>query len=135
MCPGADWDRRYGSTPSRIAAATAARKRDVRPRSGAVLGGRAVRLLALRILAAQRMMNTYVANVPGPPQPLYFAGAAVRELLPIVALMGNIALGVGALSYAGQVTITVVGDRDSCSDVDIVARGVNDTLDSLTSQH
>ena len=51
-------------------------------------------------------MNTYAANVPGPPVPVYLAGARLLEVSPIVPILGNISIGVGALSYAGQFNIT-----------------------------
>jgi diacylglycerol O-acyltransferase len=47
-------------------------------------------------------MNIYIANVPRPPVPLYLAGAPLLEVFPIVPIMGNVPLGIGALSYAGQ---------------------------------
>jgi hypothetical protein len=71
--------------------------------------------------------------VPGPPLPLYFANTPVLEVFPLVPLTGNLPLGVGALSYAGQFNITAVADRDACPDVDIFARGARDTLQSLTA--
>lgn len=114
-----------------IAADTATRKRSVRPRLGAVVAGPIVRWSALTMLPRQRMMNTYVADVPGPPAPLFFLGAEVCKMIPVVALMGNIAVGVGALSYAGQVTITVVGDSAVCPEVDVIAHGVARTLQAL----
>jgi hypothetical protein len=114
-----------------IAADTVTRKRGVRPRRGAVIGGRVVRWMALTLVSRQRMMNTYVADVPGPPVPLYLLGAIVREIVPVVALMGNIAVGAGAFSYAGQFTITVVGDTAVCPEVDVVARGMEETLQTL----
>jgi diacylglycerol O-acyltransferase / wax synthase len=43
-----------------------------------------------------------------------------------------VVLGVGALSYAGQFTITAVGDRDACGDVEVFADGVRAALASLT---
>ena len=46
--------------------------------------------------ARQRFMNAYVANVPGPPNPLYFARAALIEVFPIVPITANISIGVGA---------------------------------------
>jgi len=38
---------------------------------------------------------------PGPVLPLYLAGARVLEVVPVLPLVGKVALGVGALSYAG----------------------------------
>jgi diacylglycerol O-acyltransferase / wax synthase len=82
-------------------------------------------------MARQRLASAYVANVPGPPMPLYLAGAQLLELFPIVPLIGNITLGVGALSYAGQFNITVVADRDACPDVEVFADAVRDGLHAL----
>src|SRR5262245_19205057 len=59
---------------------------------------------ARRVIAYQHVMNTYAANVPGPPVQLYFAGAPVLEVFPVVPIMGNVSIGVGALSYAGSST-------------------------------
>jgi len=41
--------------------------------------------------------------------PLYLAGARVLEVVPVLPLVGKVALGVGALSYAGTFS------RPSCS--------------------
>ena len=72
----------------------------------------------------QRIMNAYVADVPGPPVPLYFAGAPIRELFPLVPITANLSIGVGALSYADQFNITVVADLQLCPDVEIFVDGV-----------
>jgi diacylglycerol O-acyltransferase / wax synthase len=82
-------------------------------------------------MAHQRWANVYVANVPGPAVPLYLAGAELIEMFPLVPLTGNLPLGVGALSYAGQFNLTVVADSDACPDVDDFARGLQNTLRSL----
>ena len=81
--------------------------------------------------ARQRFMNAYVANVPGPPNPLYFARAALLEVFPIVPITANISIGVGALSYAGQFNITVVADRDLCPDLDVFVTGLRRSLEGL----
>jgi hypothetical protein len=78
-------------------------------------------------------MNTYAANVPGPPVPLYFAGAPLLEVFPIVPIMGNVSLGVGALSYAGQFNITAVADRDLCPDLEVFVKGMSRSLDALAA--
>jgi hypothetical protein len=35
------------------------------------------------------------------------------------------------LSYAGQLNLTAVGDRDGCRDVEVFAQGVRSSLDDL----
>jgi WS/DGAT/MGAT family acyltransferase len=115
----------------RIAAETARRKEKVRPQGGTFFRNVFVQRAFLRLMPHQRLMNAYVANVPGPPMPLYFAGAPVLELFPVVPIMGNMSIGVGALSYAGQFNITVVADREVCPDVEIFVGGVRRSLDAL----
>jgi hypothetical protein len=85
----------------------------------------------LRLMPRQRFMNAYVANVPGPPIPLYFARAALLEIFPIVPITANISIGVGALSYAGQFNITVVADRDLCPDLEVFVSGLRRSLEGL----
>lgn len=116
-----------------IAAETAERKKMSRPPAGTLLRNRVAQRAFLWLMARQRWANVYVANVPGPPVPLYFAGLRLVELFPVVPLTGNLTLGVGALSYAGQFNITAVADRDACPDVEVFADGTRDALRSLAA--
>jgi Na+/H+ antiporter NhaD/arsenite permease-like protein len=61
----------------------------------------------------------------------YLAGARLLELFPVVPIMGNITLDVGVLSYAGQLNLTAMADRDTCPDLEVFAHGVRSTLDDL----
>jgi diacylglycerol O-acyltransferase len=72
-----------------------------------------------------------VSNAPGPPVPLYLAGARLLELFPMMPTMGNLTLVVAAVSYAGQLNLTAVADRDGCPDLEVFAQGVRATLDDL----
>ena len=115
-----------------IAAETAAAKQQARPEAGTgpfrfVLGQRAWYWMFPR----QKAVNIVVTNVPGPPVPLYFAGAELLEVFPMMPTMGNLTVVVAALSYAGQLNITVVGDRDACPDLERFAVGVRETFDQL----
>ena len=116
----------------RVSAAAADCKRHVLP---APAGGpnsiRLVRRLMMRVAARQRWADVYVANVPGPRTPLYLDGAQVRELYPVVPLAGRTPVGVGALSYAGRLGITVVADRDACPDIEIFTDGLRAALAEL----
>jgi diacylglycerol O-acyltransferase / wax synthase len=114
-----------------IAADTAELKRQHRPQGGTLLRNVPIQRVLLRLAAHQRVMSTYAANVPGPPVPLYFAGAPLLEVFPVVPLVGNISIGVGALSYAGQFNLTVVADREACPDLDVVVQGARRSLDAL----
>jgi diacylglycerol O-acyltransferase / wax synthase len=63
--------------------------------------------------------------------PLYLAGAQLLELFPTMPTMGNLTLVVAVLSYAGQLNLTAVADRDGCPDVEVFAQGVRSALDDL----
>jgi diacylglycerol O-acyltransferase len=52
-------------------------------------------------------------------------------VFPVVPIMGNMTLGIGALSYAGQFNLTVVADRDACPDVQVFVEGIQGSLDEL----
>jgi len=115
-----------------IAAETAARKQQARPQVGSgIFRFVAVQRAWYRFLAHQRSVNLFVTNVPGPPVPLYLAGARLLELFPVVSLMGNLTLAVAVFSYAGQLSLTAVADRDGGPDVEVFAQGVRSALDGL----
>ncbi len=107
------------------------RKRKSRPPGGALFRSIPIQRTWLRLAAGQHAINTYAANVPGPPVPVYLAGARLLELFPIVPILGNISIGVGALSYAEQFNITVVADRELCQDLDVFVDGARRSLAAL----
>jgi WS/DGAT/MGAT family acyltransferase len=115
-----------------IAAETAARKHDARPKAGSgifrfVAGQR----LWYRLFPRQRSVNLVVTNAPGPPVPLYLLGGRLLEVFPMMPTMGNLTLVVGALSYEEQLNITAVADPEGCPDVEVFARGARTALDDL----
>jgi diacylglycerol O-acyltransferase / wax synthase len=63
--------------------------------------------------------------------PQWFAGAHVQEMFQLSQLQGNCAIGVGVLSYAGQLNIDIVADPDVVPDVDVFADGVAQALEQL----
>jgi len=118
-----------------IAADTALRKREPRAVLASIeLPGAMLVLRAVaRRMATQQLANMYVANVPGPPLPMYLAGARLLEIAPVVPLTGNMPLAAGALSYAGQLALAIVAD-DACPDADVFAAGVQRVLGELTAR-
>jgi WS/DGAT/MGAT family acyltransferase len=112
-----------------VAAATAKRKRKppYQPNT------RLLQRWMVRAMSRQRMVNLLVSNVPGPPKPLYVAGAQIVEIFQIGVVQGNVTIGVGAFSYAGQLNFGVVGDPDAVPDLALFADGIADTLDQLGS--
>jgi WS/DGAT/MGAT family acyltransferase len=110
---------------------TSERKKKSRPPAGSMFRTVLLQRAFLRLMPRQRFMNAYVTNVPGPPIPLYFAGASLLEIFPIVPITANISIGVGALSYAGQFNVTVVADRELCPDLEVFAAGLQRSLERL----
>jgi hypothetical protein len=90
-----------------------------------------VQRASYRFLAHQRFVNLSVTNVPGPPVPLYLAGARLLELFPVPPILGDMTLNVGVLSYAGQLNLTAMADQATCPDVELFAHGVQSALDDL----
>jgi len=124
-----------GSDPShrlhQIAAATAERKSRRRTSLGRLIRGpRFVRRLMIGAVLRQRV-NLTSASIPGPPQPLYLAGARLIEVFPVLPLVANEPIGVGALSYAGTFCIGITADRDAVPDIDVFADGVRQELHAL----
>lgn len=110
-----------------IARATAERKR-LPPYQPAA---RFLQRWMIRIMNRQRRINLLMSNLPGPPQPVYFAGAKVLELFQIGVVQGNVAVQVGALSYAGQLNFDIVADANLVPDLTVFASGMIDDLERL----
>jgi diacylglycerol O-acyltransferase / wax synthase len=115
-----------------IAAETAARKQQAHPQAtSGLVRFVVVQRATYRLAAHQRFVNLSVTNVPGPPVPLYLAGARLLELFPVAPILGNHTLTVGVLSYAGQLNLTVLADQATCPDVEVFAQGMRSALDDL----
>jgi WS/DGAT/MGAT family acyltransferase len=113
-----------------IARETDRRKARTRTSLGTLFGNALVRRLALAAVIRQRV-NIGTASVPGSPRPAYLAGARLLEVFPLLALVGNVPLSVGAVSYAGTVGIGVTADRDAFPDLDVFVAGVREELATL----
>ncbi len=61
--------------------------------------------------------NIPVSNVPGPDHQMYFNGAHVEEIYPLSTVYDGMALNVTVCSYADQVSVGYVADRDVMPDI------------------
>lgn len=113
-----------------VAAKTRGRKAMLRPSLGSIFRGRLVARLLLKLVIAQRV-NITTASIPGPRRPAYFAGAPVLEVFPVLPLVGNEPIGVGAVSYADTFNIGIAVDRNAVPDIEALAAGVRDELAAL----
>jgi WS/DGAT/MGAT family acyltransferase len=69
-------------------------------------------LLAMLAKNATAVMT----NVPGPQQPLYFAGGKIDRLMFWVPQSGKIGMGVSIITYAGEVQFGLISDCGLCPD-------------------
>jgi diacylglycerol O-acyltransferase / wax synthase len=93
--------------------------------------GRLAQRGMVRTMSRQRLVNLFTSNLPGPPEPLYLAGARVLELFQAGVVQGNVTLAVGVLSYAGQLNFCLLGDADAVPDLNVFAEGLSDALAGL----
>jgi diacylglycerol O-acyltransferase len=79
--------------------------------------GAGPQLLQDQLLAMMAKNATAVmTNVPGPQQPLFFAGAKIDRLMFWVPQSGDIGIGVSIITYAGNVQFGLLTDRALCPD-------------------
>ena len=79
----------------------------------------------------RQRVNVTTASIAGPTEPLSLCGARVLEVFPVLPLIANEPLGVGALSYAGQFAIGVIADRDAYPDLDVFMAGAREELRAI----
>ena len=84
-----------------------------------------------RSLFATRLFNVTITNVPGPRQTLYAFGAPMVEVIPLVPLAAEHAVGVAIFSYGGNLVFGLSADRESVPDLDVMADGIAEAFDVL----
>ncbi len=84
-----------------------------------------------RTAFSRRLFNLTITNVPGRQQPLYAFGTQLLEVLPVVPLAAEHAVGIAIFSYNGAVTFGICADSSSTPDVDVLAYGIEAELEEL----
>jgi WS/DGAT/MGAT family acyltransferase len=97
------------------------------------LFNRAMRFYSDRNLADRHrpVHNLVVSNVPGPPIPLYAAGARVEGVWPLGPLMEGAGLNITVLSNMGSVDFGVIACRETVPDVWTIADGFTEAVTAL----
>src|ERR1019366_4764225 len=86
-----------------------------------------------RSLYAKRLFNVTITNVPASPRRLYAFGAPMVDIMPIVPLAAEHALGIAVVSYAGGVTFGLYADRATMPDLDLLSDGIVASLRELAA--
>ena len=76
-------------------------------------------------------MNLVISNVPGPPVPLWFAGARLRHVFPVSAISDGIGLNITVQSYLDSMDVGIVSARETTDDLWSMVGYLRDELDEL----
>jgi len=75
-----------------------------------------------------------VSNVRGPSEPRYLAGGRIREFYSLAEIAPRHALRVSAWSFSGRFSFGLCADADAVPDLDILASGLEQSLDELKAR-
>lgn len=84
-----------------------------------VVAASAIRLVA-RSKISDRVntpINVVISNVPGPRDPLYFAGAKLDAYIPVSTISENVGLNITVHSYEDRLDFGLISDRDLVPDL------------------
>jgi WS/DGAT/MGAT family acyltransferase len=84
-----------------------------------------------RSVTGARLFNLTVTNVPGPRRPLYAFGARLEEVLPLVPLAADHAVGIAVVSYCGKVFFGLSGDARAVPDLELLRDGIESSISEL----
>lgn len=77
------------------------------------------------------LFNVTISNVPGPPFPLYSAGARMVAMYPMGPINDGAGLNITVMSYMGNMYFGIVSCRETVPDVADIADGLADALEEL----
>ena len=113
-----------------VSGVTRVQKMRTRGTSSALIGPLFRILAALRLFRwfvdRQRLVNSFLTNLPGPPGQVVIAGAPITGITPITVTAGNVGVAFAALSYAGTLTVTIIVDPDVVPEVRELAAALHE---------
>lgn len=97
------------------------------------LAGLAARMYTSMGLAerASPQMNCVVTNVPGPQQPLYFAGAQAVKMVGCGPIFDGMALIHPVFSYCGEIAVSFTSCREVLPDPEFYSECIQASFDEL----
>jgi diacylglycerol O-acyltransferase / wax synthase len=93
--------------------------------------GLTVKAASVMPFSAPTVASTTVSNVPGPSEPLYFAGARLQRVTGLGPLIGGMNLFHVVASYNGTVSIGATADRSALPDPATYANSMQTAFDEL----
>ena len=126
-------EQAMGAAKSRHNAMPAELLQDVTSFIPPAINARAARV-ALQLGTRQRMRPLYnlvISNVPGPPFPLYLAGAEVERNYPVSVITDGAGLNITVMSYRGSMDFGVLADREQIPEVWDMIDALGAELDAL----
>ena len=78
-----------------------------------------------------QVANVAISNVPGPPMPLYLAGARMLTNYPTSIVVHGMAFNITVQSYAGSLDFGMMADAKAMPDVKAFAQSVEIAFDDL----
>lgn len=75
-----------------------------------------------------------LTNVPGPKEPLYFAGRRIESMMFWVPRSADLGLGISILSYAGSVSLGVAVDEKLMPDPEVFLEGFTREFAEMTQR-
>ncbi|WP_431096659.1 wax ester/triacylglycerol synthase family O-acyltransferase [Polaromonas aquatica] len=72
--------------------------------------------------------NLAISNVPGPPVPLYLAGAKFLTFHPLSIVMHGLALNITIQTYAGHVDFGIVADKKALTHAKDLGKAIEDAF-------
>jgi diacylglycerol O-acyltransferase / wax synthase len=92
---------------------------DVSSMAPPLVAARAARVVT-RLQWANRVrlpFNMVISNIPGPPVPLYVAGARLKHMIPVSAIHDGLGFNVTIISHESDVDVGLVADREVIDDL------------------
>lgn len=82
----------------------------------------------------QRAITTLVTNLRGPEREMTLDGARIVSLTPVSPALGNVCLVFAAVSYAGQLRISVRMDRSVWRDQELLVTALTTAFEQLVTE-
>ncbi len=95
------------------------------------LGAQLYTRLSLADRGVGPIFTTVVTNVPGPPVPIYSAGARLESMMGLICLTDGMGLAHVVQSYTKEATIAFTADREMMDDPEFYAQCIRESFEEL----